>query len=193
MFIKYPAEVRVWVTSDLHIGHGRGFIQEPRGFETVEEMNEEIVKRFNELVGSDDEVYILGDLMLGDNEEGIKYLKQLHGHIHVVLGNHDTEGRESLYRSLPNVVEVTNAATFKYRKIHFYCSHYPTLTGNLEKESIYQCVVNLYGHTHQKSNFYQDIPFMYHVGVDSHNCYPVSMDMVIADIKEKVQECKDLL
>jgi calcineurin-like phosphoesterase family protein len=63
------------------------------------------------------------------------------------------------------------------------------MTANLEKESLKQCLLNLYGHTHQKSNFYQDIPMVYHVGVDSHDCFPVSLDVIIDEIKAKANEC----
>lgn len=53
--------------------------------------------------------------------------------------------------------------------------------------------LNLFDHTHQKDNFYEDNFFMYHVGIDSHNCYPVSLDTVIEDIKNKYEEYKDML
>ena len=46
---------------------------------------------------------------------------------------------------------------------------------------------------YQKTNFYEDRPYMYHVGLDSHDCYPVSMDQVIEDMNNKVTECKDML
>ena len=46
-------------------------------------------------------------------------------------------------------------------------------------------------------NFYKDDFrvnfFMYHVGVDSHNCTPVLLDTVIEDIINKVEECKKFL
>ena len=92
-----------------------------------------------------------------------------------------------------NVVEVVDAKKLEYNGYHFYLSHYPTFTANLEKESLKKCIINLYGHTHQKSNFYNDIPFMYHVGVDSHNCTPVLLDDVIAECEAKVMECKKQL
>ena len=53
--------------------------------------------------------------------------------------------------------------------------------------------LNLYGHTHQQTNFYQDMPFIYHVGLDSHNCTPVHIDQIIEDMKNKVDECKAML
>ena len=81
-----------------------------------------------------------------------------------------------------------------YGKYHFYMSHYPTMTSNLDNDApLSQHIINLFGHTHQKNNFYNDIPFMYHVGLDSHNCYPVSAEQVLEDIRAKVQECKDML
>ena len=67
------------------------------------------------------------------------------------------------------------------------------LTGNLEKESLKQMSLNLYGHTHQTTNFYMDMPYMYHVGVDSHNCYPVLIDNIIQEMNDKVKECIDYL
>jgi calcineurin-like phosphoesterase family protein len=67
------------------------------------------------------------------------------------------------------------------------------MTANLEKESLKQCTINLFGHTHQTKNFYNDIPFMYHVGMDSHNCTPVLLDDAIEEMKNKVQECKEQL
>ena len=93
----------------------------------------------------------------------------------------------------PNVVEQSNAIIFKYKKHHFYLSHYPTLTGNLEKESLTQMTLNLFGHTHQKTNFYMDMPYMYHCGIDSHDCKPVLLDNIIEEMYAKVKECKEFL
>ena len=40
----------IYFTSDLHIGHDRDFIWKERGFSSVEKHNEEILKRWNEVV-----------------------------------------------------------------------------------------------------------------------------------------------
>lgn len=152
-------------------------------------MNEAYVQKWNETVTAEDDVYALGDLMLGDTSN-IEYLKRLNGKIHIVLGNHDTSNREKMYRELPNVVEVAEVGIrLKYKKHHFVLTHYPMMTGNLEKESLKQMSLNLYGHTHQTSNFYNDMPFMYHVGVDSHDGVPVLLDDVIEEMYAKVKEC----
>ena len=176
---------KIWLTSDLHLGHDRQFIWGPRGFNSVEEMNEAIVSRWNERVAPEDDVYILGDLMLGENEIGINYLRQLNGRIHVVLGNHDTPTRQAIYLEMPNIVEVEWAIMLNYKKYHFFMTHFPCMTGNLEKETLRQMTLNLYAHTHQKTNFYEDRPYMYHVGCDSHNCCPVLLDDIIQEMKDK--------
>ena len=185
----------IYFTSDLHLGHNREFIFKPRGFNTIQDHDTAIIQRWNSIITDQDEVYILGDLMLNNNENGIKCLKQLKGNKYFIRGNHDTDARINLYidEQGADIAFLGDATTLKYKGYHFYLSHYPTLTSNLEKESLKQMTLNLYGHTHQKTNFYEDRPYMYHVGVDSHYCYPVSIDQIIQDMNNKVKECIDML
>lgn len=184
---------KIFLTSDTHFGHDREFIWKARGFNSIEEMNETIVQKWNKTVSAEDDAYILGDVILGD-PSNIEYVKRLNGKLHIVLGNHDTANREKMYRELPNVIEVAEVGIrLKYKKHHFVLTHYPMMTGNLEKESLKQMSLNLYGHTHQVSNFYNDMPFMYHVGVDSHDCYPVLLDNIIEEMYAKVKECVEFL
>lgn len=182
---------RIFVTSDLHFGHNRGFLYEPRGFENIEDHDETVIANWNSVVSPEDEVYILGDLMLNDNEHGIDCIKRLNGKLHIIYGNHDTEMRQKLYDNLGIIHGWADA--IKYKKYRFYISHFPTMTANLEAESLHQCIINLYGHTHQQNNFYQDIPFMYHVGLDSHHNVPVLLDDIIEEIKAKRDECLEML
>ena len=185
---------KIYFTSDLHCNHDREFIYKPRGFNSVYEMNDTIIKNWNNIVNMEDDVYVLGDLMLGNNEVGISLIKQLKGNIYVVRGNHDTDVRMELYNNCYNIVEITEGQFFKYNGYHFYLNHFPTYTSNLEKGAELKAhLINLYGHTHQQTNFYNGIPFMYHVGVDSHNCTPVSIDKIIEDIKTETKKCIDLL
>ena len=184
---------KIYLTSDLHFGHDREFVWKVRGYNSVEHMNTRQVEKWNAIVDSDDDVYVLGDVMLGATDN-IRYISQLNGRLHIVLGNHDTATREKLYKELPNVVEVAEVGIrLKYKKYHFVLTHYPMFTGNLEKESLKQMSLNLYGHTHQLTNFYNDMPFMYHVGADSHNGYPVLLDDIIEEMNKKVKECVDFL
>ena len=183
--------MKIWVTSDSHFGHDREFIWKPRGFQSVDEMNEAIVNRWNSVVDKDDIVYHLGDVLLGDVEKNISFLKRLNGKIIIIAGNHDTDSRIDLYTK--EGYKVLWAQKLKYQGYSFFLTHFPSLTSNLQKESLKQCTCNLFGHTHQTTNFYQDIPFMYHVGMDSHNCYPVLLDNIIEEMQNKVKECRKFL
>ena len=189
----------IFLTSDLHFNHDREFVWKVRGFESVQEMNETIVENWNATVDKNDDVYVLGDLCLGGGGPEVlaankALIESLNGRIHIIRGNHDTDPRVRMYETCANVVDVVKwADMLRYKGYHFYLSHFPTLTGNLEKESLKQCTCNLFGHTHQTTNFHLDMPFMYHVGVDSHNGYPVLIDDIIVEMNQKVKECISFL
>ena len=78
-------ERKVWFTSDTHFGHKKEFLFEPRGFASSEEHDAAIIEKWNSIVDPCDEVYHLGDIMLGDNEYGMKCLEQLNGRIHIIM------------------------------------------------------------------------------------------------------------
>lgn len=180
----------IYFTSDLHFGHNRAFIYEVRGYQNIDEMNQDYVKKFNSKVQPEDEVYILGDVMLGNDKLTEEYLKQLNGKKYLILGNHDSSNRIKIYEKYFETIKWADC--IKYKKKRIFLSHFPCLTGNLEANP-HECVYNFYGHTHQTNNFYEDRPYMYHVGVDSHNGYPVSIDEIFDDIKNKIEECKQYL
>lgn len=175
----------IYVTSDLHFGHDREFIWKVRGFSSIDEMNEVYVDRWNSLVTNDDDGYILGDLMLG-SPENIEFIRRLNGRLHIVYGNHCTPFRRDLYNKLPNLVEANWVIMLDYKKYHFYMSHFPTLTGNLDdlNKPLKNKIINLCGHTHTTNPFVDmDKGIIYHCEVDAHNSYPVLLDNIINDIK----------
>lgn len=169
----------IFITSDLHFGHDREFIWGARGYADVNEMNIKQLEKFNSVVTDEDEVWILGDSLLGDAEEGFKYLKQLKGKIHICLGNHDTANREKMFKDLGWDVQL--CARLKYKKMNFYLSHYPTITSNGEINSPTQVAWNIHGHTHASSQW-SEYPYCYNVNVDAHNGYPVSLDAIYTEI-----------
>lgn len=187
-------EEKIYFTSDLHFCHSREFIYGPRGFKDIEEHDKTIVENWNSIVQEDDLVYILGDLMLKDNTKALGYINQLLGKKFIILGNHDTDNRIELYKSeINNLRGISCAERLNYKGYHFFLTHFPCLTGNLEKESPKQCTLNLFGHTHSKNKFYEDRPYMYNVALDAHNCTPVEIEEIIKDIENKYDECKEML
>ena len=185
----------IWFTSDTHFSHTPEFLWGPRGFSNVSEMNEAIIERWNSVVKPEDIVYHLGDVMLSDNITGMECFKRLNGQIFLIYGNHDTDTRKNLlFTELRGkMLGGWHAWLIKYDKFSIYMSHYPTLTANYDEKHFNQHVINLHGHTHQQANFlYPNNPFMYHVGVDSHNCTPVHIDEVMADIRNRWNDLQTL-
>jgi len=186
---------RVWITSDLHIGHNRDFVYQDRGFETIKEHDEALLRNWNELVAEEDIVYILGDVMLKSNLQdvdfsyGISTLRKLNGRLIIIRGNHDSLDKIERYRTCENVIKAGDAAMYlDYPEVgsyHFYLTHYPTLVSHKKLKQMKSALINLYGHTHQKERFYNDHPYMYCVCLDAHDMRPVLLDDIIEEVKKK--------
>lgn len=174
----------IYFTSDLHFGHNKPFLYEPRGYKNIEEHDQNIINNWNSLIKPEDEVYILGDLMLGNNNYGIECVRQLNGTLHLVYGNHDTDARKLLYQE-NNLHCLGYASVLKFDKYSFYLSHYPTLVGNFDEEGANKKKFCLCGHSHTQDKFLHfSLGKAYHVELDAHNNYPVSIFDVIQDIKD---------
>lgn len=183
----------IWITSDWHFNHNKDFVYTPRGFTCVEDMNEAIIEKHNKIVEPDDIVYCLGDLCLGGSSsdnliECKKMISSMKGHFKIILGNHDTSTRAQMYSECENIDSILGFADIiKYHKYHFYLSHFPTLTSNLDYDKpLKQRTFNLCGHTHTNNPFLDsDKGYIYHCEVDAHNCYPVNIEQIILELKEQ--------
>lgn len=79
-----------WFTSDWHLGHKNIIYFCDRPFDNVDWMNESIIDTMNTHVGPDDELWILGDVGMGNVDKTLPMLKRLTaGRVVVVAGNHD--------------------------------------------------------------------------------------------------------
>ena len=80
--------------ADTHFGDGNILRYENRPFATVEEMDQELIRRWNETVSPEDTVYLLGDFSFYGKEKSTEILSALQGHIRLVMGNHDTRSTQ---------------------------------------------------------------------------------------------------
>lgn len=170
----------IWLISDTHLNHDKEFVWKVRGFDSVWDMNNAIIERWNEVVKWDDIVYHLGDFIMGDLDTGIKLIKQLNGKIRLATGNHDTLTRLEEFGKLYNIEDIQFGYRLKEGKKSFLLTHYPTLTGNFDNSKTY----SIHGHTHAKSPFCE-YDMMYNVNCDAHNCRPVAWEDMIADITKR--------
>ena len=166
----------IWFTSDQHFYHKK--MLEYRNFNTIEEMNNFLIKKYNQVVKDKDIVYFLGDFSFGTVTQTIEILKQLKGHKHLILGNHD---RKKIYKK--NIFKqyfesITDYYELKYNHQLYILCHYPFETWHKKNYGS----IHLYGHIHFNNiNFIKN---RYHVGVDTNNFTPVCIDSFSFSILE---------
>lgn len=169
----------IWFCSDFHFGHDKKFVWQSRGFDSIEEMNNEIIRRYNLFIKPNDTVYILGDCIVKNDKVGLECLSSLTGHKYLAYGNHDTDARLELYEDAKIFEDIQIGYRLRHGKYTFILSHYPMKMG---KDKPKHPVWNLSGHTH-KSNVIDGNDCIYNVCMDAHNCFPISIDQIMAEIK----------
>ena len=177
---KYNEDTKVWLMSDLHIGHDRDFVWAKRGFSNIQEHNEKLIENIRTCVGEDDEFFILGDLTLGDLDAAAPYLRQIPGHVHVILGNHATERRIEFYQSLG--WDIQFSTIIRWDKYRFYLSHYPTDTANPGEDKLSLAMCNIYGHTHQSEAWILTKPFSYCVCPEANKNRPYEISNIVSTL-----------
>ena len=79
----------MWFTADLHLGHANIIRYCERPFADAEAMNRSLVQGWNDTVGADDTVWVLGDVALGKISETLTMIAELNGRKLLLAGNHD--------------------------------------------------------------------------------------------------------
>lgn len=173
----------IYFSSDLHFGHNKDFIYGPREFNSIEEHDAAIIDNINSTVGCDDELILLGDLAFGEEEKMRENLMKINcRNIKYVIGNHDSNKKQGLYKEC-GIQCLGYAHLYTYKKLKFYLSHYPTATANYDDGMPFERRGhNLCGHIHTKE-LLDPITKSYHVELDAHENKPISIDKIIADLK----------
>lgn len=137
--------------ADLHFFHESLNTQmDKRGFASVEEMNEYMIKQWNKKVRIQDEVVILGDFSMGKGVETNEILRRLNGKKYLIEGNHDKFlGDRKFDKTLLKWIKPYEELKDNKRKI--VLSHYPIMCYNgqyrMDNEGKPQAYM-LYGHVH---------------------------------------------
>lgn len=173
----------IWFTSDHHFGHKNIIRFCERPFDSVEEMNEALIKRWNEKVQPHDRVYHLGDVALCSAEKLNSILDRLNGQIYLIKGNHEGAATSCAKRFqwVKDYFELTiKDESLPKGKQKIILCHYAMRTWNGSHHGTYQ----LYGHSH---GTLPDDPNLlsFDVGVDCHDFYPISYEEVKAVMSEK--------
>ena len=79
----------VFVSSDHHLGHTRICELANRPWGSVDEMNTALIENHNTMVRPDDEVIIVGDIVMGRRADNLPMVGLMNGRKTLIVGNHD--------------------------------------------------------------------------------------------------------
>jgi calcineurin-like phosphoesterase family protein len=166
--------MNTWFSSDTHFHHlnvltfGRN-----ETFSSIEEMDEGLITRWNEVISAEDEVWFLGDFVFGKAK---LYLPRLKGQLHLIVGNHDHKDtrKDSRWLSVNHYWELKDEDF----GLIVLC-HYPFESWNK----------HAYGSLHYHGHSHGNMPSRgrrIDVGVDCFNYYPVSLTQLKQHPQSKV-------
>lgn len=176
----------IFFVSDTHFGHENIIRYMNRPFKDSAEMDEVLIRNWNELVTHEDTVYVLGDFALCPSARAASILRRLSGTKILIEGNHDRGClRDPVFRrefsEIHKLLEIDVApepGTKRGQKI--VMCHYAMRTWNRSHRGSIQ----LFGHSH---GTLPDDPhsLSMDVGVDSNNHYPISLKDVLRTMSKK--------
>ena len=131
----------VFLTSDTHFGHmgvckftQNDGVTKLRPWNSPEEMDEAMVKMWNETVKPTDKVYHLGDVVI--NRKALKIMHRLNGDKVLIKGNHDIFKLEDYTEHFRDIrgSHVMNGMILTHIPVH--------------ESNLYRFGTNIHGHTH---------------------------------------------
>ena len=164
---------------DIHFGHKKVLDFDSRPFKDVEEMDREIIWRWNHTVGAEDEVYIVGDFAYRNERPAEWYLAQLQGHKYLIIGNHD--GNLLKNEKAMSYIEGVDKMMFVADEGRKVCiCHFPLAEWN----GFYKGALHVYGHSHNRQDTTWEImksrDRAYNAGCMLHDYRPVTLSELIS-------------
>lgn len=166
----------IYITSDTHFDHERIIELCKRPFKNVEEMNEGLIKNWNDTVKPEDFVVNLGDVCFGTLERYKEIYSRLNGSQLILRGNHDKslQGLDELVLNSGKRIKIKDYHELKKPAPgvnDIVLSHYPLLHWNKSFWGTYM----IHGHRHGKSDSENVGTRRKDAGVDPNNYRPISV------------------
>lgn len=169
--------MNTFIIADTHFGDENIIKFENRPFQTVSEMDETLIRNWNEVVGEEDRVFILGDFICKNEElyaESI--LERLNGRKILIVGNHDVP-LISFYKRRSDII------LYEYPIVYenfWILSHEPMY---VNENSPY---ANIYGHVHKNPSYKTVSSRSACISAERQEYCPV----IIQDIQRRVLSCQ---
>ena len=171
--------MKTYITSDLHFGHQNIMkfcpVSRARFRNDVAYMNEAMVQEWNEIVESEDLVYILGDVAFLPAAKATEYMRRLNGRKILVQGNHDRKtlkdpGFSGCFEEIHHYLDINYNGT----KVCMF--HYPIA----EWDQMHRGSVHFHGHLHGGVSGLEKYRAR-DMGMDATGFIVVEMERAIAD------------
>ena len=173
----------IYFTADLHFGHKSILSLCNRPFDSLEEMDEALIRNWNKKVKRNDTVYVVGDFAW-KKETVDRYLQALNGKKILVIGNHDKW-------TVDDTIGSGFSEKIKYEEVSLNghpvtLCHYPMVEWkNSRKEGSSRLGYLIYGHIHNNIKPEYRQLFLHenalNAGVDINGFTPVSFDELVAN------------
>lgn len=192
--------MRYW-TSDTHFGHDNIVRFCDRPFSDTDHMNTDLIRRINDQVSPDDELWILGDACMGDLTKTLSMLTRIHAPVTLVAGNHDRchpcHGRGKSERWSQEYLDRARLAALHLGSVdvelcdgtsvqvnHFPFAVEPHRMGRPDRFAQWRPVDDgrwlLHGHTH---GAWRQRGQQIDVGIDAWGGYPVAEDTLLDHVR----------
>lgn len=176
--------------ADTHFGHSNVIRFDGRPFKDVDEMDHMLIQLWNGRVYEDDHVYIIGDFMHKSTRSAAWYLRQLNGHKHLVIGNHDKvtlddSNAMKYFESVDKMMHVED--TYQGDRIQICMCHYPMLEWYRSHHGTW----HIYGHIHNRREktyeIMKDIDHALNAGAAVNNYTPASFRELVENNKRYIE------
>ena len=167
----------VRIIADLHFGDPDIIKFENRPFGSVDEMNKELIERWNCVVDQDDKVFILGDFSVYVDDRLQDIVEQLNGKKILIKGNHDCLDDTAYFN-------MGFSCVYNYPIIYdnfFILSHEPMY---INESMPY---ANIFGHVHSNPIYKTYTKRSACVSAERIGYQPIQLSEVIAKIKHEAE------
>lgn len=182
--IDLAKDQNLWFTSDLHFGHRNVIKFCNRPFTNEKEMGQALIQNWNNVVGDNDIVFVLGDTFWFNHSRDIqKILSQLKGKtIYMIPGNHDDF--ESYHRVDDSRIVLCQDVVCLWvtcgtkPKREIWLSHYPMMTWPHRENGAWQLFGHIHSNPDRTEGVDQDLPLhcnQQDVGCDFWSYEPVDI------------------
>ena len=175
------------VIADLHFVHKNILSYDNRPFKDIETHDNFIINKWNDTVGYDDEVWVLGDVSWHSSTKTIEYLKLLNGIKHLIIGNHDKKllrnrDFQTQFQSIQDYKELQITKPDGQGSELLVLSHYPIPCFNRHYYGAY----HFYGHVQDSYEW----NMMEHLRRQFEDLYTQPCNMIKRSYQNSNNDCK---